>query len=136
MPISIHLAEYLRPLVGNRAAGEFLIPGCKSRKGLSAAIPRNTLANAWEQAVVAKLVRLEVWKPTNRTNGRPDHAFRAAFQAHLVRHGVQDAIIDKLVGHSEGLRARHYVDADAMWPAMVAAVALLPPIDWSGVVRD
>jgi hypothetical protein len=68
--------------------------------------------------------------PSNRKLARPDHAFRAAFQAHLVATGVRDEVIDALVGHAGGLRARHYVDPAARFEAMRAAVGLIPNVDW------
>jgi hypothetical protein len=72
-----------------------------------------------------------VWAPDSRKHARPDHAFRAAYQAALAGAGVRDEVIDALVGHAGGLRARHYVGAaEGRTAAMRAAVDLLPAVDW------
>ncbi|MCA9489132.1 MAG: site-specific integrase [Myxococcales bacterium] len=98
--------------------------------------PATTLARAWTLAVEAGEAREEVWKPPTRKIARPDHAFRAAFQDHLVRGGVRDEVIDLLVGHApRTTRAKHYATESARMEAMREALALLPPIDWRQVER-
>lgn len=102
----------------------------KQIKGPGASTPSERFRRAWEIATEDGKVRREVWAPRNRTNSRPDHAFRAGFQAHLVRAGVRDEVISALVGHAPGIRGRHYVGLDSMADAMRAAVELIPPISW------
>lgn len=92
--------------------------------------PDRTLRRAWEEATAQGHVRREVWAPEGRAQARPDHAFRAAFQAHLAREGVRDGLIDLLVGHAGGLRERHYVAPEERMALLREAVSLVPPIDW------
>lgn len=122
LPIPAHLAEYLRDRVVGRSTSERLIPIGRS--------PDPTLSRAWRLTTAAGLTRLEVWKPPGRVNARPDHAFRAAYQAHLVTNGVRDEIVDRLVGYPSDTRASHYVGEEARWEAMRAAVDLIPDIEW------
>lgn len=130
VPVSAHLIEELKGVLGE--AGTSLVP---RRSDLRAPnnknhIPSTTLNDAWEAAVADDEVRREVWRPTNRKIGRPEHAFRAALQDYLEDHGVKEKVVDRLVGHApQGVRARHYVppkDAE-----LREAVDLLPPIDWT-----
>jgi hypothetical protein len=90
--------------------------------------PRATVFSSWEDASELDGVPRNVWAPPNRINARPDHAFRAAFQAHLAAGKVAGDVVDFLVGHRGDLRGTHYgrdLDADAR-----AAVDGLPPIKW------
>jgi integrase len=124
IPMAPVLQGYLAELLGDRQELEApLLPGQRRE-------PSKTVARHWKAATLAGEVRKEVWAPAGRKTTRPDHAFRAAFQAHLVRKGVRDEVIDLLVGHAGGVREKHYVDEEARWEAAVDAVALLPPIDW------
>jgi integrase len=123
VPIPVHLLEHLLPLLEGRSVDELLVES-------SSRLPSRTLHRAWKRATDAGLARLEVWAPPNRQIARPDHAFRAAYQAHLVNAGVRDEVIDLLVGHAGGIRASHYASASSRWTAMVDAVALIPPVDW------
>jgi integrase len=93
--------------------------------------PANRIKAAWRAATEAGEAREEVWRPSNRKIARPDHAFRAALQAALVKADVRDEVINALVGHSDGTtRGRHYAGWDERFDAMRRAVALIPPIDW------
>jgi len=75
-----------------------------------------------------------VWHPPNRKNGRPEHSFRAAFQAFLVERRVAGDVVDFLVGHAgSGVRETHY-GRDLM-VASRRAVECLPRVDWSVAVR-
>lgn len=130
VPIVDHLRDWLVPFVANRPAEDQLIRR-RSDAGDRAAGATNALARVWTAATGAGEVRSEAWAPEGRVYRRPDHAFRAAFQHHLVTAGIRDEVIDALVGHSRGIRARHYVSDDARWEAMKAAVATIPPITWA-----
>jgi integrase len=130
IPLAPPLVAFLRPLVADAQAREGWLLR-RPTKGPD--VPATTLRRAWKKAVGKGLARPEVWKPKSRAQGRPDHAFRAAFQHHLVEAGVRSEIIDLLVGHAGGLRESHYVDASALWARAVEAVALIPPVDWGTV---
>lgn len=127
LPIAPVLRDYLAPLVASRDRAEPLL---RRRVGAVGRGPWKVVRRAWEEATQAGEVRREVWQPTGREIARPDHAFRAAFQGHLVSMGVRDEVIDLLVGHAPGLRGRHYVDGEARRQAAIEAVALIPPIAW------
>lgn len=130
IPMAPVLQGYLAELLGGRQDLEApLLPGRRRE-------PSKTVARHWMAATLAGEVRKEVWAPAGRKTTRPDHAFRAAFQAHLVRKGVRDEVIDLLVGHAGGVREKHYVDEEARWEAAVEAVALIPPIDWQAPVDN
>jgi integrase len=130
VPIASHLRDWLVELVADREAAEPLVRR-RSDAAPGASAGTGSLSRAWEEASQADEVRREVWAPTNRVYGRPDHAFRAAFQHALVEAGIRDEVIDLLVGHARrSTRDRHYVSDDARWKAMVEAVALIPPVDW------
>jgi integrase len=148
IPITTELRDWLAPYVA-RAQDEgrdllFLRRSDAARKRSGeprsgkVSNPDRTVRRAWEAATAAGEARREVWDPAvwdpeSRRQSRPDHAFRAALQAALVVVGVRDEVIDALVGHVGGVRARHYVlMEDARATAMRAAVDLLPPIDWRG----
>jgi integrase len=133
IPIAPVLAEYLMPWVARREDDPtaFLLTRRSDLTRGKGRKPDGTLKRVWEDATKAGEVREAVWKPPGRGSARPDHAFRAAFQAYLVRKGVRDEVIDALVGHAGGLRERHYVNSlEERWDAMVEAVALIPPIAW------
>lgn len=127
VPLAPVLAEWLLA----REPGEGSDPVIRRRSdnaGVHRGGAHDSLAAAWKAAVAKGEVRAEVVAPEGRAIARPGHAFRAAFQAHLVAAGVRDEVIDVLVGHTGGLRERHYVGADSRWSAMVAAVATIPPL--------
>ena len=64
---------------------------------------------------------------------RPEHAFRAGFQAFLSRNRIDEEVIDAIVGHLvRSVRSRHYAGAESLWERMVEAMELLPPIEWRG----
>lgn len=92
--------------------------------------PRTVVRAAWTEASERDGVPRHVWAPPNRINGRPDHGFRAAFQAHLTAARVSADVVDFLVGHRGDLRGTHY-GRDLIEEAR-AAVDALPPIDWGG----
>lgn len=130
MPLAPVLLPYLQPVVSGRAPGDRLL--LRPNGEPFPAKLQEGVRQTWEAATAAGEVRRPVWAPEGHKKTRPDHAFRAAFQAHLVEAGVRDETIDLLVGHAGGLREQHYVNADPRWPAAVAAMALIPPIDWQG----
>ncbi|TNE92257.1 MAG: hypothetical protein EP330_02705 [Deltaproteobacteria bacterium] len=120
----------LRDLRGLRGEGGYLVPGggeLNARGRIST--PAGTLRRAWERATQAGLARREVWDPPSRKIARPDHAFRAALQAHLDGARVRETTIDALVGHApSSTRRKHY--APVGLDEMRDAVDLIPPIDW------
>lgn len=133
VPLAPVLLETLRELAADGSPDDLLIR--TRRAGVvdpAHSRPHDALRVAWEAATEAGEVRRETWAPENRIHTRPDHAFRAGFQEHLVRTGIRDECIDLLVGHATGLRGKHYLSDDARWEAMTAAVATIPPIDWQG----
>ena len=93
---------------------------------------RNTtkyVTEAWEAATEGGEARREVWAPSNREKARPDHAFRAAFQYHLMDAQVGDNVIDWLVGHAPSTtRGKHY--ARPAESASRRAVEMIPAVDW------
>ncbi|MCA9571570.1 MAG: hypothetical protein KC656_27215, partial [Myxococcales bacterium] len=99
-----------------------------SRKGRGARrkLPTETFKHAWEASGAPE----HVWRPPGRRNSRPEHAFRAAFQAFLKDERVAGDVIDFLVGHHphgpEALRDRHY--GRDLFEHARAAVGLLPPL--------
>lgn len=130
IPVSRHMLAELAPYMGT---SDKLI---RRRRDLRAADNRNhhpsaPLSAAWDAATKAGQARLEVWKPSTRAIARPDHAFRAALQAHLVAAGVREAVIDRIVGHAPATtRGRHYVPPT--FEELREAVEALPAIDWTG----
>ncbi len=98
--------------------------------------PDRTLRAGWKAATAADECRPEVWAPPDRKLARPEHAYRAAFQAHLARAGVAEHVVDALVGHRGSTRYRFYVRPEDLLELQREAVALLPPLDWrSNVVQ-
>lgn len=101
-----------------------------SRKGRGARrkLPTETFKIAWRRSGVPEFV----WKPPGRSNSRPEHALRAAYQAFLKDRGVAGDVIDFLVGHHphgpDALRDRHY--GRELFQHAVEAVALIPAIEW------
>jgi integrase len=132
VPLSPALRPFLAELVADREDSEPLIRKRADTKRTDRTLPTDSVRAAWVAATKAGRAREAVWKPPGRDLARPDHAFRAAFQGHLVAQGVRDEVIDLLVGHSIDLRSRHYVDPAARWGMMKAAVETLPDIDWAG----
>ncbi|MES2638058.1 MAG: site-specific integrase [Myxococcota bacterium] len=134
VPMARALVAELRPWVGALPPSAFLFPawgvvGSERRAG----IRPDTFARAWEEATKWGEAREIAWKPANRKIARPEHSFRAAFQAALRTAGVSDEIIDGLVGHNGGTtRARHYAGDETLLPRMRTAVRDLAPVDWSG----
>lgn len=72
-----------------------------------------------------------MWKPRGRKYSRPDHAFRAGYQAFLTDSRVDTDVVDFLVGHAgNGIRETHYGrDFDEL---ARDAVDSIPRIDWTG----
>lgn len=132
VPIARSMLTELSPYLGPEGG-----PLLRRRRDLRSAPtrshnPTKALTDAWEAATKAGKVRRDVWKPSTRRLARPDHAFRAAFQQHLVEHGVRDEVVDVLVGHAgTTTRARHYVSPEALAKAMREAIDTIPAIDWS-----
>lgn len=90
---------------------------------------------AWKAAIAAKEARQEVLSPPNRKRNRPDHAFRAAMQVFLEAQGVQERVIDALVGHApQSTRAMHYTRPTN--EALRRAVDMLPAIEWTVASRS
>lgn len=79
------------------------------------------LHRAWKRAGVRPEVRI----------GQPSHAFRKAFETGLVEAGASYHAVEALVGHRLPGTGRDYVDqaqGRGLWPLMVQAAAIVPPI--------
>ena len=134
IPISSHLIAELRAWLEELEPESCVVPAW-GRAGSEQPGNRRvqSLAKGWEAATKAGETRRAVWAPPNRRIARPEHAFRAAYQAFLTSEGVDEMVVDALVGHrGRSVRTRHYAGADVLWDRMVEAVALLPAIDWVG----
>lgn len=133
IPLSSHLIAELRPWLMEVPVGSPLFTASKARP--TAAGPKRrseTFATAWTRATVAGQVRERVWNPPNRRKARPEHAFRASLQGFWRMQGVEEAVIDALVGHAPGsTRDRFYAGAELI-EKMRVAVGLLPAVDWVG----
>lgn len=134
IPVCRSLIAEIQPWVAELPANALLFPawgviGSERKAG----IRPETFAAAWREAVRWGEAREVAWKPANRKTGRPEHAFRAAFQAALRLAGTSETVIDELVGHhGKTVRSRHYAAGDTLLAPMRAAVDSLPPIDWTG----
>jgi len=95
--------------------------------------PRNLtryVTEAWELATADGAVAREVWSPLNRDRNMPDHAFRAAFQTHLLRVGNPDYVVQHLVGHRpSSTMMQHY--ATPALEVQAKAVASIPRVAWT-----
>lgn len=133
IPVPRALLDDLAPYMGGEPDGSLVRRRSDLRSAPSRSHhPRGSLTAAWEAATVAGEARREVWAPSTRHVARPDHAFRAALQGHLVEAGIRDEVIDAIVGHAgKSTRSRHYAGPAALFDAMREAVDALPPIDWS-----
>lgn len=137
IPISRHLVNELTSWIGPYRPGDWLFPargkvGAESR----APVEPGFFTLAWEAATAAGQAREIAWKPESREHARPEHAFRAAFQAHMRALGIMDEVIDALVGHhGRSTRGKHYAGNETLWERMEDAVKLLPAIDW-GSAQD
>ena len=139
IPISRHLVAEIARWVAPRAPGSYLFPAWGSHKQHErhAARKNEPFHQAWASATKSGEARRAVWAPPNRRIARPQHAFRAGFQAFMRSQGIGEEVIDALVGHhGRSLRARHYAGTDSLWERMVEAMALLPVIDWRGPVGE
>lgn len=130
VPISTHLVAELSAWVGSQDGEAPLVRRRRTGRAWGINLPMDTLSMAWEKVTLAGEARREVWEPPNRDQARPEHAFRAGFQAFLDGQGVRDSVIDFLVGHSpKSVRGRHY--APPTMEQLRLAVELLPPIAWA-----
>ena len=92
--------------------------------------PTETFRMTWQEATDAGEVPLHVWAPPNRVISRPEHSFRAAFQAHLEEVRVSGNVIDFLVGHEgDTVREVHY--GRELLAAARDAVDGIPPVKWA-----
>lgn len=132
--IAAQLVAAMRPWVLEVPVGAPLIPPTKTRLGEGTTKRRSeTFRTAWERATTAGEARERAWNPVNRAKARPEHSFRAALQAFWRRSGVDEAVIDALVGHHpSSTRDKHYAGVEELMEPMRAAVELLPAIDWVG----
>ncbi|MFZ5480508.1 MAG: tyrosine-type recombinase/integrase [Myxococcota bacterium] len=135
IPVSQQLHTALREWVIAVPTGAVVIAPSRARGREGAATKRRseTFRTAWERATAAGEARERAWKPVNRARARPEHAFRAALQAFWRRQGVDEVVIDALVGHHPtSTREKHYAGPEELMDQMKEAVALLPAIDWVG----
>lgn len=134
VPLARALRREFQPWAADLPLDAWLFPARGEIGSDSHAAPRSAAFHAaWEEATKWGETREVVWKPENRKNARPEQVFRAGLQAYLQGRGVEEVVIDALVGHTgKTPRARHYAGADALFKRMQTAVDLLPPIDWTG----
>jgi len=136
VPISKHMLTDLAKDVKDAMPGP-LFPDHKATDDKGNPVPmvgyRNLtryVTEAWKAAIAAKEARAEVLTPPNRKRNRPDHAFRAAMQAFLEAEGVQERVIDSLVGHApRSTRAMHYTRPTP--DELRGAIDLIPRIRWN-----
>jgi integrase len=81
---------------------------------------------------VGRQVR-RLWRATGAPEevwvGQPTKAFRKAVRTGLAVAGVQDRVIDRLLGHGPGsVGAAHYLDSRALDPQLAEAMAHVPEI--------
>ncbi len=134
VPIARHLLNEIGGWVAGVAPGGLLFPrwGLES-EDKPASIRPELFRAAWEEATRFNEAREIAWKPANRKTGRPEHAFRACFQAVLRELRASEEVIDALVGYQgRSTRDRHYAGHDSLLDRMREAVDGLPPIDWRG----
>lgn len=128
VPLSAYLLE---ELIACRE-GPFLIPAPEGERVAAEGDGRGHVDRNMRRAWIRAGVRPEAWK------GQPCHAFRKALQTELERVGVRREVTEYLVGHQPtGTGARHYIDAErALWPDLVKAVALIPPVSRPVAMRE
>jgi integrase len=138
IPLSPHLIAEIQPWVEALSPDGYLFPAWgNSRNGRKGAKKDEAFRDAWTAATAKNEARQVVWAPPNRRIARPQHAFRAGFQAFMQSEGLAEEVIDALVGHhGRSLRGRHYAGSETLWDRMVEAMGKLPPIDWRGAVED
>jgi integrase len=118
VPVSPCLVPLLKQRCRGQAPEALLVP---SRPGTT------TLQRIAQECVQQGLVRPDVIQPRGRRNRRVSHYMRAGLQRHLRREGVEDRVIDVIVGHAGAtVRDRHYDRAD--WGELVDAVGRIPPV--------
>ena len=134
IPISPHLAADMARWFEHRdAIGPAFPLWGRTNSSQTAASRSQAFRAAWSSATQAGEARRAVWDPPNRKLARPQHGFRAAFQAFMRSKGVGDEVTDALVGHAgRSVRERHYAGPESLWGRMVEAVALIQPVDWVG----
>ena len=133
IPLSRHLVLEVRDWV-ERLEDDALLFGRRGAPDKPAARKVDPLLRAWRAATAAGETREAVWNPPNRKITRPEHAFRAGFQAFLRGKRVDEEVIDAIVGHrGRSVRSRHYAGAESLWERMVEAMDELPPIAWEAV---
>lgn len=131
IPVSAHLASEIRSCAAGLDGDDFLLGarGCRQRPGSRKV---ESLQRAWKSATEAGEAREVVWRPANRKIGRPEHAFRAGLQAFMRRGGVDEEVIDAIVGHGgRSVRSRHYAGPESLWDRMVEAMETVPAIRWT-----
>ena len=118
-PVAPVLLPEIRRLAAGKAPEDWLV-GTRQLTPI-------VLHEVFQAAEDGKKLRPEVWRSERRENKRTSHSFRAGFQRGLRRAGVEDRVIDALVGHSGAtVRDRHYDDAD--WVELVRAVGQVPEV--------
>ncbi len=97
----------------------------------------DVLDASFRRAWVAAEVPKDRWgKPEDalvgdRGHERPVHCMRAGVKTGLLRAGVEDALVDYLIGHGSSATHRAYVPLhdpaqSPYWPRLVEAVAKIP----------
>lgn len=68
------------------------------------------------------------WRRAGVEVRQPFHGVRHAVATHLRVAGVAEDVVGALLGHAPTVTSAHYIDPAAMWPLLVDALALLPPV--------
>ncbi|MFK7931191.1 MAG: tyrosine-type recombinase/integrase [Myxococcota bacterium] len=106
VPVPPVLVPVLRKLLAGADVKEPLL-------GRRAPINSSTLWRLFEAVEGAGEIRPAVWRSDGRANTRTTHVMRAGYQRMMRRAGVEDRVIDVLVGHAgKTTRDRHYDDSD------------------------
>jgi integrase len=130
MPVSRHMIDDLADVLERHSTAPLVRCVSTTLEPARLHHPTATVTKAWEAVTAAGLARREVWDPPNRRQARPQHAFRAGYQAALRNLGAPEWVIDRLVGHKGSTRDAHYVDDSSVMDVLRQWVDQLPPIDW------
>ena len=140
--ISTHLIADLSPLVRVGPPGPLIAdpsyvgPNGEAISVVNYRVVSKFVTRAWHAAIEAGEARFAVYKPPNRSQCRPNQAFRSAFQQYLEDDcDVPERVVDWLVGHApRTTRGKHY--ARPSLAKQRNAVDQIPAIDWTGKQHD
>ncbi len=130
IPVSRHLVTELADVLDREPDQPLVRRASTTREPVRVHQTVATVKRGWEAVTEAGLARREVWAPPNRSQARPQHALRSAFQAALRNERAPEWVINRLVGHAGSTRDQHYVDDASVENVLREWVDRLPPIDW------